>query len=710
MGNAEGKNWLHGFRRKWIALYFAQVTLLSLAIAILILSICGIVFPLDFKIWQLLVTFVVVFIGFLIFKPTWKITDYAAAKYLNADFPQLEESVHLCLKPESELSTLQKLQVHKITQHLPLQGSLQKAWRKLWLCVLVLLVVLGGAYLIEKYYWYESITEGHDISRNDKVVKKEIILPEIADFQVDITPPSYTRKATRSQQTFAIKAEVGAEVRWSISTNIAVQKLRLVFNDQAILNFSKVDELRWKLSKTITQSGFYQIEIDGKRSDLYQIDVVPDLPVQIKIIKPKVQTTIDVGQIPRVDLVVNLVDDYGIKDAYISVTLSSGKGEGVSFTEKKLNFNTNFAGQKSIGLTQLLDLTKLGMKPGDELYFFVHATDNHNQSSRSEVYMISIVDTAELMSMAGMTNGVDLVPEYFRSQRQIIIDTEKLLKEQLTLSQEEFKSRANNLGMDQKLLRLRYGKFLGEESETKVGGEEHEEHSEGDGHDHGDTKFGDVQALMDEYAHKHDIAEDATFFEPELKTQLKAVLNEMWSSELRLRTYKPQEALPFEYKALHLLKDLQQKSRAYVAKTTIKTIQLKPEKRLSGELDKITNSTQQATFDQKDDAVELKMVLAILEKRKTNSEFAYGEREFLQAAEARLISAAAKQPGSYLPALKSLRKLSVAKRVSQKDIEMVQSAIDQLLGFEISKPNLAPSIPNQKLSKRYFNYLKNKSR
>jgi hypothetical protein len=710
MGNAEGKNWLHGFRRKWIALYFAQVTLLSLAIAILILSICAIVLPLDFKIWQLLVSFALVFIGFLIFKPTWRITDYAAAKYLNANFPQLEESVHLYLKPEAELSTLEKLQIQKIIQHLPIRRSLQKAWRKFWLCVLVLLVVLGGAYLIEKYYWYESITEGHDISRNDKVVKKEIILPEIADFQVDITPPSYTRKAMRSQQTFAIKAEVGAEVTWNISTNIAVQKLRLVFNDQTFLSFNKVNELTWKLIKTITQSGFYQVEIDGKRSDLYQIEVVPDLPVQIKIIKPKVQTTIDVGQIPRVDLVVNLVDDYGIKDAYISATLSSGKGEGVSFTEKKLNFNANFAGQKSIGLTQLLDLTKLGMKPGDELYFFVHATDNHNQSSRSEVYMISIVDTAELMSMAGMTNGVDLVPEYFRSQRQIIIDTEKLLKEQLTLSQEEFKNRANNLGMDQKLLRLRYGKFLGEESETKVGGEEHEEHSEGDGHDHGDAKFGDVQALMDEYAHKHDIAEDATFFEPELKRQLKAVLNEMWSSELRLRTYKPQEALPFEYKALRLLKDLQQKSRAYVAKTTVKAIKLKPEKRLSGELDKITNSTQQATFDQKDDAAELKMVLTILEKRKTNSEFAYGEREFLRAAEAKLISAAAKQPGSYLPALKSLRQLSVAKQVNEKDIERVQSAIDQLLGVETRKPNLEPSTPNQKLSQRYFNYLKIKSR
>ena len=69
---------------------------------------------------------------------------------------------------------------------------------------------------------------------------------------------------------------------------------------------------------------------------------------------------------------------------------------------------------------------------------------------------------------------------------------------------------------------------MGEESETEIGGNEH---SEGDGHDHETTEFGDVQALMDEYAHKHDIAEDATFFEPELKAQLKLVLNEIKSKQ-----------------------------------------------------------------------------------------------------------------------------------------------------------------------------------
>jgi hypothetical protein len=457
-------------------------------------------------------------------------------------------------------------------------------------------------------------------------------------------------------------------------------------------------------TKVLHQSGFYQLELDGKKSDLYSIEVIPDLPVNIKIIEPKPHTTIDIGEIPKVSLSVSLVDDYGITDAHISATLSSGKGEGVSFTEKKLSFNTDFGNRKAAKPTKTLDLKALGMKPGDELYFFVIAKDNHSQVSRSDVYMVTIVDTAELMSMAGMANGVDLVPEYFRSQRQIIIDTEKLLKEQGTLTAEEFKNKINALGMDQKLLRLRYGKFLGEESETAIGGEH--DHEEGD--EHKEAAFGDVQALMDEYAHKHDIAEDATFFEPELKKQLKAVLNEMWSSELRLRTYKPQEALPFEYKALRLLKDLQQKSRAYVAKTTLKTTKLKMEKRLSGELDKIAQPTQNATFENTDHtAEELKMLLSILEYRKMGKVFNYGDRELLRVGERELILAASTQPTSYLNALKGLRKISTANKVVVADIDVVQKAIQKLLGREIAKPQARATTSDVDLSRSYFDHLKN---
>jgi hypothetical protein len=315
--------------------------------------------------------------------------------------------------------------------------------------------------------------------------------------------------------------------------------------------------------------------------------------------------------------------------------------------------------------------------------------------------------------MDGMLGGVNLVPEYFRSQRQIIIDTEKLLKEKNSLSIEEFRSRSNNLGIDQKLLRLRYGKFLGEESEGEIGpgNEEDEDH---EGHeDHEDEEaganFGDAEKIMDSYAHKHDVAEDATFFEPELKAQLKATLTEMWKSELRLRTYKPDEALPFEYKALRLLKDLQQKSRAYVSKTALKTAAIKEEKRLSGELDKIIQPSAEKTFSKNEEQSSLKKASAIISKLRNGAVLGRQDRAILQDASRKIITKAISEPSSYLSALEIMRKINstnINLKLSSKEISMVESALQRIIKDENRTPQANPARSKTSLSTEYFKQLK----
>jgi hypothetical protein len=704
MLKTEGKNWIADFKVKLILLYGLQILCISLAIAFLF-----VVFAHYFKLNPTL-SFSIVFImallvGFLV-KRVFQIKNTTTAKYLDEHFPQLEESASLLLKPSSELSLLEQLQINKIVDFFPLEKGFKKPINKLFLSLLALIFAIGIVLIIDRYALISTYKSEAMLQGSSSTLPKENIPAEIESINIKIAPPSYTARAPRSQSRFTIKAETGAKVTWLVNSNVAVKKLNLIFNNTEVVALKAANNefTQWSFSKVVDHAGFYQLEFDGKKSDLYQIEIIPDLPVNIKILAPKIHTTIDFGQIPRVNLECSLTDDYGIKDAYISATLASGKGEGVSFTEKKLLFNVSVAGKKSIKLNKLIDLTALGMKPGDELYFYVTAIDNNGQVSRTDVYLVSIADTAELMGMAGLANGIDLVPEYFRSQRQIIIDTEKLIKEEKSMSVEDFKNKSNNLGLDQKLLRLRYGKFLGEVAETEVGGEHHDDdHDDGAG-----VEFGNVQALMDEYAHKHDIAEDATFFEPELKAQLKAVLNEMWSSELRLRTYRLQEALPFEYKALRLLKELQQKSRAYVAKTTLKAVKLKLDKRLSGELDKITEPTNNTTFENEEQTnEELKLLLTVLDQRKAGKVFKYGERELLRNGEAQLISAAANQPASFLTALKSLRKLSTANKVVLSDIEIVQKAIKVLIGAEETLPQKQDASPAAKLSNGYFNYLKN---
>lgn len=708
MNSLEGTRIIYALKRKWQLLSFLKGLMLLLAIIALIGSVALTVgMRLIFVVPAAVIAMAIIFF----YNRFWKILPEDVSSYLDQHFNQLEDSSALLLKPSEELSGLSLLQQQKVDQRLAsikLPFYPGKGIGQVGVVLLISLTISAMCLFIKPVSKVQEVLTPSKALAEQPV--KEKIPVQIETFSLQITPPAYTRVASRNQKQFYVKAEVGSKVNWIIKTNQSIKECYLVFDGKTRvkLKATKGDGIEWSSSKVISTPGFYQIELGGNKSDLYQIDVMPDLPVEIKISNPKQHSSIDIGQPASVNLKLKLTDDYGITDAYITATMASGKGEGVIFTEKKLPFNLSFNNKRSVAITKLIDLKSLGMKPGDELYFFVNAKDNLGQNSRSDMYFVSIVDTTELMSMAGMTSGVNLVPEYFRSQRQIIIDTEKLLKEKSGISDKEFKDKSNDIGVDQKLLRLRYGKFLGEESETEIGADH--DHKDGDeDHDakgNGEEKFGDVKEIMDQYAHKHDIAEDATFFEPELKAQLKAVLTEMWGSELRLRTYKPQEALPFEYKALRLLKDLQQKSRAYVAKTTVKTAQLKAEKRLSGELDKISSTVQKEQFKNTDSRVaEIRTALTVLEGVKARKKISDNEASYLRSIEKYLLSAATNRPGVYLPGLKSLRKLSATQIFNRDDVDVAGSAFKRLVPAQNNKPLNSLAEPENNLSKSYFKNL-----
>lgn len=715
MSANSGKIWLEKVRKHWVIFSAAQVMLNSLAIAIVTAALLNYFYGLTAVAFILSLLVSILILSFI--KKYWQISLEQIASFTDQKFPELEDSSSLLLVAPDGLSMLQRLQQEKVNRAVEGQQMPVKPWSQLRNPALALGFSILFFYLLTVMPARQNNAISNVLPASKPgILVKETVLPQVEDYELIISAPAYTAKRTRKQKQFTILAENGSNVRWQIKTSLPVEKLSFIWNDTEHIPLKKNDEAgtSWMLSRTLTKPGFYQLMLDGKKSDFYQVEIIPDQPVAIKIINPEQHTTIDFGQPQKVDLKVLMTDDYGISNAYISVTLASGKGEAVSFKEQKINFNTAFNNQRTLNLGQQLSLNQLGMKPGDELYFYINARDNHGQQSRSDMYFVSIQDTTELMSLSGMDNGVNLVPEYFRSQRQIIIDTEKLLKERSSISDIDFKKRSNELGIDQKMLRLRYGKFLGEEEETNIGGghEEHEGEKGAEGHEEhksAPAAYGDVQSLMDQYAHKHDQAEDATFFEPELKAQLKATLNEMWTAELKLRTYEPQQALPFEYKALRLLKDLQQKSRAYVAKTTFKTGVLKPEKRLTGELTEI----QQANATNRNSSSEnasssLKASLALLENRKDVKSGLAKDLKTLRMAEQELLSAAASSPKQYLPALKAMRQI-VSTWSSNVDLSaelaIAEKGINRLLGAEHAKPFRAAGNAND-LSKAYFNQLK----
>jgi hypothetical protein len=417
--------------------------------------------------------------------------------------------------------------------------------------------------------------------------------------------------------------------------------------------------------------------------------MVPDQLPEISVNSPAANTSIEPGMAYRSIVNVSVTDDYGISASSLYATVASGTGESVTFREQRIPFDNFVPGGRSYTLKKQLDLRQLMMSPGDELYFYITARDNRNKERRSDIYIVRIEDTTGLMSLEGLASGIDLKPEYFRSQRQIIIETEQLLKDRTLLSKEEFNSKSNDLGVDQKLLRLRYGKFLGEETDIEIGG-----------HDNAETE--NVGDIMDQYTHKHDNAEDASFFDAETKKQLKATLAEMWKAELQLRSLQPGDALPFEYKALRLLKDLQQKTRAYVSKTGIKTTPLDPNKRLSADLEDIQPFMSVRKIETQDEKLLfIRQSLGILEQLRFNKNLSPESFQILQQALVPLNESAAKDPGIYLPALTSINRV-LHGNFSSEDLDTGGKGLLKIVGSADMAPVKTKTGPDNKLSDQYF--------
>lgn len=692
-------------RARWVRSQLLRYALLSIALAVplalfgVIPAVIGGVLALAAQLW---------------WHQPWRLPAEEVARYLNQTFPELEDSAALFLKPTADHQLLETLQVEKIApvmEKLSLPGTFYKPLRQAAMTALFMIVFTLGWYALNTRITSLPL---NTTNTNSPTTHPEKVLPGINSVQITLQPPAYMRRPARTQSAFNITAPDSSQIKWELHTNHQVQELTLLFNDSTRLALQPdAAHTTWTATRTVRKSGFYQVSLNGHLSELYQLQLIPDqLPV-IRLTSPKPYTTIEFGQSTKVNVQATLTDDYGVRNALIALTIASGSGEAVRFKDQELPFDNNFSAQlPQYQVSKTLNLSTMGLKPGDELYFHIRVTDTRRQENRSDVYIVTLPDTAQLFSMEGMVTGVAFKPEYFRSQRQIILDAEQLLREKDSIGKERFNSRSNDLGTDQKLLRLRYGKFLGEESESNVGDPRVAEEGHDHDHDHHgkeeggavDPKdFGNAAKVLDEFTDKHDNAEDATFFDPEIKKQLKATLTEMWKSELQLRLYKPQEALPFAYKALRLLKDLQQQSRVYVAKTGVKTTPLKPEKRLTGEQDKIQPRQQKETVAYQDQLLAVRQALAVLDAMKAGDTDV--NTAILRDAQQVLTTQAAATPALYLPALEAMRRIQMHKG-TEKDIRTAQQGLQKILKAPPVQPLSAPAPVSPSLPQHYFNNLK----
>ena len=682
----KGAKVLLDFKKRWQL--YAWLKVIGFAMAPLIV-LCG----LEIKFWILPIVFVALLIVSILLLKPFKIGLTQVVKFIDTRFIEAEYSAALLLKKDVELSNIGRLQKEKIAQRFQKRSqTLQPPVSFKSLVILLFCCLLIGFGLQYFGIGLRTMTEFQHNQIKPSVkftaadsTSVENDTPAIANAAVDIRYPNYTGIGSFRSDKMDIEVLENSQVHWTVDFDQKIDSVILEFQSHSYK--MKGDKQRFEIGKKINEPVVYNFRYFDSLgneyiSDLHGISVFEDENPVIEIENLDQFTSFNFSDEKKLQFSSRIKDDFGIDEAYIIATVSKGSGESVKFREERIEFQQSInSGAKSQEIFQEIDMDRLNMEPGDELYFYVEALDLKEpiaNVTRSETYFAEIKDTVKMDYMESSGMGVDLLPDYFRSQRQLIIDTEKLINEKPEISRKEFESRSNNLGFDQKTLRLKYGQFMGDEAEGSLASENAEsldgeedllaayshrhdsdnEHNLVEEHEHGHKE--EEEDPLEKYVHNHEDPEESTLFAKSLKTQLRQAINQMWDAELQLRIYEPKASLEYQYRALELIQNIKNSSRIYVHRIGFDPPPLKEDKRLTGELKDV--GSYQTTQDYEQDLIfeGIRKAIAELGKLQESKSDKLSERskEIFNEAGIELAREAIEKPGQFLGTLKALKKLS----------------------------------------------------
>lgn len=734
-----GSNILIQFKRRWQVLSITEMLFYALGPSLMLYVMFN-------NWWWSIGSFIIVLIVLYVFKKPWTFTLEKVSNYIDQHLQEAEYSSSLLLKSNEELSGLANLQKHRIIKELPNKLKTIKPPHHIPKSAIVFIVCVVLGFLIA---WsgilqyldkdgFSPITSQETIFKPIDSTMLDVRVPKLDQSIVTVRYPKYTNKKILETSDMNIKAVEGSRVSWKLNFKGKVDKVVMESLDHTYP--MKLVKGAYTKTITLTTSGFYNFKFTDTTgasyiSDLYAIEVLKDKAPEIEILELKQFTTFSVKGDKIVPLESKITDDFGLRDAYIIATVSKGSGESVKFREEKLRFeNKVVRGSKQQQLSRKINLDKLKMEPGDELYFYVEAVDRKYPKpniSRSETYFAVIKDTVTDVFAVEGTMGVDLMPDYFRSQRQLIIDTEKLINDKPQLAAKDFKFRSNELGFDQKSLRIKYGQFMGDESEfgptVEVSHEEdhheedhhededhHDEEEEKDplegythkhdtenehnlvdhNHDHEEEGNEDEKTdPLEEFLHNHSDPEESTLFAKSLKSKLRQALTEMWDAELYLRLYKPEKSLPYQYRALKLIQEIKNSARIYVHRIGFDPPPIKEDKRLTGEIKEVKGYRKTEEVLLPELYPSIKTTIDRLEKMITERDSISDNDQILFGyAGNELAKIAIDNPGNYLEALQHLKTLTQNKELPFDALIQLQKDLFKAI------PDAEPNTNKQYLS------------
>ncbi|MFT7238951.1 MAG: hypothetical protein ACI93L_003047, partial [Cyclobacteriaceae bacterium] len=452
-------SYLSSIKRKWTGLVIFKIVLASLipvfAIVVVQLSFA------ELGSWSWLLGWLLLsgLCSFLVFRK--QLPDWDQVKnIINQQAPEVEYSISILdvetvgLAQLQQERVLERLLKSKKTYRFPI--NLQETLYFLIIGIAVLLFT--GLQATEEPE--KRINEGQNVI-NERISSSEKD-STIYNWRLKAKYPSYTKQKSKHLTSLHIEhLPEGSTLTWNLQFNNPISSVWMTFSNGDSL-IMQGENQRFSATAKIVEKGYYQLlweDSSGmKSSEYYRLMTLPDSPPEVSISNIPQYQKITVGESQTLDFVAKASDNYGLKDAFITATVTKGAGESVKFREVIIPFSNQVSG-KFFEEEMTFTMSQFDLEPGNELYFYFTAKDNHTpqQSSKTETFFFILEDTTEVVFSLEGDLGIDQMPAYFRSQRQIIIDSEKLLAERPTISKEEFNRRSNELGFDQKALRLKYG-------------------------------------------------------------------------------------------------------------------------------------------------------------------------------------------------------------------------------------------------------------
>ncbi|MBP2834003.1 tryptophan-rich sensory protein [Aquimarina sp. U1-2] len=711
-----GKTVLTRFKRNWKLKLWIEGVLYAVGASVFIFFV--------FQNFLLVVlTFISVFVCFTLWFKPYKLSFKKVVSYVDRHFDGVEYSSNLVLLQQEDLSDIAKLQQYKISKKLNEEFDILKTPGRLMRGVMIMTVLILTGFAIHYLY---HIHVSDKTSLPDPFIEQivfvptdttqlEATAPQIEKQQLTIKYPRYTNVPPFQTSKMDSKVLEGSELLWQIRFDTLVKDVILERLDESYA--MRFIDSSYTISSIAESSGFYNFKFISNNgasfiSKLYAIEVVKDQVPVIEISGIKQFSSFSFSENKSLSFKASITDDFGVAKARIVATVSKGSGESVKFREEQLNFDTGVVvGGKTQNLFKNLNLDHMKMEPGDELYFYIEVFDQKQPEpniARSETFFAVIKDTLSDRFAVEGTMGVDLMPDYFRSQRQLIIDTEKLLETESKLLVQEFKSRSNELGFDQKVLRLKYAQFMGDETESNKSSPERsetleEEHQHDDDHDHDhdysleaythkhdhDNEHNLVaeendeakkKDVLHEYLHNHGDPEEATLFTQSLKSKLRQALNQMWDAELYLRLYQPKKSLSYQYNALKLIQDIKNSARIYVHRIGFDPPPIKEDQRLTGKIKEVKSFRKTEELTKPDEYVFIKKAMLRLEELIAGNEsITERDKNLFEQAANELAIHAIEMPGKYLKTLQLLKQITEIKKVPVTSLTIVQRGLFEAL-------------------------------